>query len=386
MTRPTFSSALHLGQLIKQQLEQDPHFYLFSPDETTSNKIDAAFDVSARAWNLPVKPQDLPSASDGRIIELLSENTLFACMLGHLLNGEQAIMASYEAFYNIITSQIVQHLKFIQQSAQTTWRPEYPAVNLLSTSTCWRQDHNGFSHQSPLLISSLLAVPSQRTNCLFPVDRFAAEAAFDFMLQSKNVVNLTTFNKTPEPEWQDQSAANQAIKQGFSIFEEFSATDPDFVLVAAGDIATREAVYAIKILQQELKDTKFRLINLAALSYNAIGTTNNPLSQADFDQNFTIDKPIIANFHGFPETLRSILSRYADATRLTAHGFSEQGSTTTPFEMLSLNHASRFHLAISVAERINRSDLVQKYQEILAKNSTHAHEFGLDLPEITGFC
>ena len=185
-----FSSAEKLGSLIKETMKSDKSFYLFSPDETTSNKLDAAYDVASRAWAMPREPWDMPESAEGRIVELLSENTLFAAMVGHVLGShEPAMMTSYESFFTIITSQVMQHLKFLKQSEEVSWREDVPAINLLSTSTCWRQDHNGFSHQSPMLISALLSNPSNHANCIFPVDDVAAAAAFEYMMKSKNVAS-----------------------------------------------------------------------------------------------------------------------------------------------------------------------------------------------------
>lgn len=380
------SSALALGDLLKDQIKNNPHFYFFSPDETTSNKLDAVYDESTRLWNMPVEQWDLPESTDGQIVELLSENVLLSLMIGHVLSGEPAMMASYESFFTIITSQLLQYLKFLDQSVQTRWRPDYPALNLLSTSTCWRQDHNGFSHQSPMLISTLLSRPGNFVNCLFPIDDTSAETAFNFMCSSRNVVNLTTFNKTSEPRWIDSSHAEfQLTNGGASIFDFISDSDPDFIFTAAGDIVSREALYAMKILKQDMPEIRLRFVGISALICGAIGTTECQLSQRTFDQYFTTDKPIIANFHGYAEAFKSILANYTSLTRLDVHGFNEKGSTTTPFEMLSLNQASRYHLCIAVAEKMNRDDLVQKYQDIVVKNTTYAKENGQDLPEITEF-
>lgn len=375
-----FSPAKALGRVMSDYMSKHEDFYLFSPDETTSNKLDAVFDVTERAWNLPRKDFDLPESGDGRIMEMLSENALFACMVGHLVSGSPAVMTSYEAFFMIIASQILQHLKFLQQSKEVSWRPAYPAANLLSTSTCWRQDHNGFTHQSPALISTLLSLPSNLSNCLFPLDDVAAESAFIFMMNSKNVVNLTTFNKTDQSRWLDSHQADTQFSNGGASILDFvsSAGEPDYVLAGAGDIVSCEAISAAQILRRDLPGKKIRVVNIAALSYNAIGTTENKLKSADFDKIFTKDKPIIANFHGYPETLRQILTHYADSRRLHVHGFMEQGSTTTPFEMLSVNSATRYHLAIDVAKLEHRDDLVKKYEKILADNSRYAREHGVD--------
>lgn len=377
--RDKFSPAKRVGAIMASYMLRHEDFYLFSPDETTSNKLDAVFEVSARAWTLPIENWDLPEAANGRIIEMLSENTLFACMVGHLLNGEPAAMTSYESFFTIIASQVMQHIKFLQQSAGVAWRGDIPAANLLSTSTCWRQDHNGFTHQSPALISLLLSNPSDRANCLFPIDDVAAEAAFIYMMNSQNVVNLTTFNKTDQPRWIDSHQADAMFHDGGAATLDFASDEtPDYIFVGAGDIVSCEALAALDILRADFPAKHFRFVNISALSYNAIGTTDRKLTQAEFDALFTKNKPIIANFHGYPDALQHILTRYADPKRLHVHGFLEQGSTTTPFEMLSLNQASRYHLALDVARLEKRDDLIKKYQKILHDNAAYAREHGVD--------
>lgn len=374
------SPAKKIGELLARQLRDDPYFYFFSPDETTSNKFDAVYEVEKRAWALPVEDWDLPESENGRIVEMLSENVLFSVMTGHLMNGEQAMMGSYEAFFPIITAQILQHLKFIKQSKLVSWRAPLPAVNLLSTSTCWRQDHNGFTHQSPALISTLLTLPSNLSNCLFPVDDVAAEEAFNFMLDSRDVVNLTTFNKVDVPRYIDSHHAKfQFENGGASLYQFASDDDPDFVITAAGDIQTHEALEAIKILRHDLPGIKLRFVGINALSYRAIGTTQNKLSKQKFNELFTTDKPIIACFHGYPETLETILENYAERGRIRVHGFNEEGSTTTPFEMLRRNSASRYDIAIDIAGVLGRAKLVEKYLDILSKNHNTAIKFGEDL-------
>ena len=374
------SPAKKIGELLTFELTKNPHFYFFSPDETTSNRFEQVFEVEKRAWNLPKENWDLPESKNGRIIEMLSENVLFSVMTGHLMNGEPAMMGSYEAFFTVAASQIIQQIKFIKQCKETPWRPDLPAVNLLSTSTCWRQDHNGFTHQSPALISTLLSIPSNLVNCLFPFDDVAAESIFNFMMQSENVVNLTTFNKHDEPRFLSRKQAEtQTENSGVLVLDEYSDDDPDFIMVGVGDLVSKEAIEAIKLIKADMKHVKIRFINLSALSYRAIGTTENKLSKLEFGQIFTTDKPIIANFHGYPETLENILENYTDRNRLRVHGFLEEGSTTTPFEMLRKNGASRYDLAIDVARVVGRLDLVQAYQAKLAENHAHAVEFGEDL-------
>ena len=386
------STAKTLGELLKNEISVNPNLYFFSPDETTSNKLDAVYEETSRAWsNLEIKPQDMKESDGGRIVELLSENTLFAVMLGHILAGGPAMMTSYESFFSVITSQIIQHLKFLEQSESVSWRTKYPAVNLLSTSTCWRQDHNGFSHQSPSLISTLLERPGKNVNCFFPVDSESMKIVFRYLMESENVVNLTTFNKTKEPQYIDENHAEYQLENGASIFGFASDGDTfnlysdenkfDFIFTAAGDIATRETLEAMKIIRSDCPDLKLRFVNILSLTHGKIGTTDKQMSQEEFDLIYTKNTPIISNFHGYKDTLKNILRNYTNA-EIFSHGFEEQGSTTTPLQMLILNHASRFDLAIDVAEKIGRNDLVMKYQKIISENRVYADEFGVDLFEV----
>lgn len=376
-----YSSAERIGELLTETMRENPYFYFFSPDETTSNKFTAIFDVEKRAWgDLPIKAWDLPEGENGRIVEMLSENVLFSVMTGHLMNGEHAMMGSYEAFFPIITAQLLQQIKFIKQAKAVNWREPMPAVNLLSTSTCWRQDHNGFTHQSPALISTLLSSPSNLANCIFPVDDVATEETYNFMLSSRNVVNLTTFNKNPVPRYIDSHHAKyQFDNGGASVYQFASDENPDIVFTAAGDIVTHETLQAVNILRKDLPGLKMRFVGINALSYRAIGTTENKLPCEKFLEMFGEKGPIIANFHGYPETLENILENYTERRRLRVHGFIEEGSTTTPFEMLRRNGASRYDIAIDVARMLGQSSLVHKYQDILTSNHKHAIQFGEDL-------
>jgi xylulose-5-phosphate/fructose-6-phosphate phosphoketolase len=206
------------------------------------------------------------------------------------------------------------------------------------------------------------------------------EEAFKFMLNSTNVVNLTTFNKNPLPRYIDSHHADfQFFNGGASIYEFISDENPDFVFTAVGDIVTHEAIEAIKLLKEDLPNTRIRFVGINALSYRAIGTTDNKLSKEKFMKLFTKDKPIIANFHGYPETFENILENYTERGRLRVHGFNEEGSTTTPFEMLRRNAASRYDLATDVASVLGRNDLVHKYERALSDNHAHAIRYGEDM-------
>ena len=304
-----------------------------------------------------------------------------------IIKGNKAIKVNGNVNYvvtnpdkQIVGRTVEKQIKFIKQSKACPWREPMPAVNLLSTSTCWRQDHNGFTHQSPALISTLLSHPSDLCNCIFPVDDVAAEEAFHFMLGSRDVVNLTTFNKNPLPRYIDSHHAKYLFDNGgASIYQFASDEKPDIIFTAAGDIVTHEALEAIKILREDLPRLKMRFVGINALSYRAIGTTENKLSKEKFDEMFLKHIPIIANFHGYPETLENILENYTERRRLRVHGFNEEGSTTTPFEMLRRNGASRYDIAIDVAEVLGQDKLVEKYRDILESNHEHAVQFGEDL-------
>ena len=288
-------------------------------------------------------------------------------------------MTSYESFLPVISSQIDQHLKFIRQSQSIEWRHRVNALNILSTS-CWqRQDHNGFTHQNPSLISSLLAKPSNLANCLFPVDDVAAAAAWEFMTRTKDVVNLTTFNKNTQPRWIDINHARfQLTNGGASIFGFASDDNPDIVVTAAGDIPTAEALAAIELAKQDAPDIRVRFVGIAALSYGAIGTTENKLKPSDFDDYFTLNCPIVVNFHGYQETIRAIFSHYTDMRRVDIHGYEDFGSTTTPLDELARNRCSRYDIALNILERTGHYDFSRKYQDLIIENAHYASIYGID--------
>lgn len=374
-----YSTAKVFGEGLRDEMKKHDDFYFFSPDETTSNKLSDVYEASSRAWVRAIEPWDVNLAKDGRVIEILSENVLFATMAGHILSGGRGCMTSYESFLPIVSSQIDQHLKFLKQAKEASWRPRYQALNILSTS-CWqRQDHNGYTHQNPALISNLLAKPSNEVNCLFPVDDVAAAAAWEFMTRTKDVVNLTTFNKIELPRWIDINHARfQLTNGGASIFQFASDENPEIIVCGIGDIPTIEALEGIKLAKQEVPELRVRYIGVAALSYGAIGTTENKLKPNDFNDYFTPDKPIVVNFHGYPETAFGIFSHYASPYRLDIHGYQDQGSTTSPMDELARNGCSRYDIAASILERSGHYGFMHKFQDIVVENAHYASQFGVD--------
>ena len=373
------SLAKTFGECLFDEMQEYDDFYFFSPDETTSNRLDQVLEASDRAWTREIMGWDKHLAPNGRVIEMLSENTLFAVLAGHILSGGRGAMTSYESFFPIISSQVDQYLKFIKQSKELDWRPRYQALNLLSTS-CWqRQDHNGFTHQNPALISSLLAKPSNLSNCLFPIDDVAAAAAWEFMTKTKDVLNLVTFNKIPETRWIDINHARfQLTNGGASVFQFISDENPDLIVTGIGDIPSGEAIAAIKLAKEEVPELRIRYVGIAALSYAAIGTTENKLKPQDFDDYFTTDKPIIVNFHGYAESIRAIFSHYADMRRVDIHGYGDQGSTTSPLDELTRNYCSRYDNCINILERTGHHEMTQKYRDLIEENVRYATLYGID--------
>ncbi|MBO4855633.1 hypothetical protein J6X15_03550 [Candidatus Saccharibacteria bacterium] len=374
-----YSIAKVFGEGLRDEMNKHDDFYFFSPDETTSNRLSGVYEASSRAWVRAIEPWDVSLAKDGRVIEMLSENVLFATMAGHILSGGRGCMTSYESFLPIVSSQLDQHLKFLKQAKEASWRPRYQALNILSTS-CWqRQDHNGYTHQNPALISNLLAKPSNEVNCLFPVDDVAAAAAWEFMTRTKDVVNLTTFNKVELPRWIDINHARfQLTNGGASIFQFASDDNPEIIVCGIGDIPTVEALEGIKIAKEEVPDLRVRFVGVAALSYGAIGTTENKLKPNDFNDYFTPDKPIVVSFHGYPETAFGIFSHYASPYRLDIHGYQDQGSTTSPMDELARNGCSRYDIAASILERSGHYGFMHKFQDIIVENAHYASQFGID--------
>ena len=366
------------GAFLNEALDNDPDFYFFSPDETTSNRMQQVYDVTDRAWTREVKAWDKSLGPDGQIVEMLSENTLFAVLAGHILSGGKGAMTSYEAFLPIVSSQLDQHLKFLKQSKEVSWRPDYNALNILSTS-CWqRQDHNGYTHQNPALITSVLSKPSNLANCFFPVDDNAAEAVWKYMVESKNVVNLTTFNKNPQPRWIDKNHADFQLKNGGASVFQFASDDAPWVIVAGiGDLPTQEALEGIKLAKEKYPELKIRFVNIVALSYGAIGTTDNKLSQEKFYELFG-DWPVVVNFHGYADSLRAIISNYADPRRFHIHGYEDEGSTTSPLDELSRNRCSRWDIAADILEIVEKQDLSSQMIDKKVKNAEYAKIYGVD--------
>lgn len=370
------------------------NFRLFSPDETYSNKLDAVFRETARAWVREQKPWDKDMRKDGRVMEMLSEHTLQALMMGYVLTGRHGVFASYEAFIQIVASMADQYAKFLKVARTVSFRGPIGSLNYILTSSGWRQDHNGFSHQNPGFIDDMLKRQGCFVNVYFPADGNMTLAVLKRMLGSEREINILSAGKTLEPRWQTPDQAEKQLERGLATWEFASDDRPDVVIAAAGDYLTKEALAAISIVKAEAPQVRIRFVNIVTLNALGLGSEQCQMSTFDFADFFTHDKPVIFNFHGYPQTLKQMLFDYAhDGTkrRFIVHGYEENGSTTTPHDMQVRNRTDRWHLAMDVftsmlgegvlgRERVDI--LLAKYNAKLKEHSDYIREHGLDLPEI----
>jgi D-xylulose 5-phosphate/D-fructose 6-phosphate phosphoketolase len=379
----------YLREIFRLNADQR-NFRLFSPDETTSNRLQAVFEVTKRAWNLPIKLWDDFYAPDGRVMEILSEQGLQGLYQGYNLTGRYGAMTSYEAFMPIAGSMVDQYAKFLKQAEWAEFRHELAPMVYLLTSVGWRQDHNGFSHQNPGFIANLLNHQAG-SSVFFPSDQNSMLAVLDKIYSSTNTINAVVAGKQEQKLWRNLNQAQADVASGAAIWSELSDDDPDVVLVAAGDYVLSEAVRARELIKQELPDVRVRFVYVSSLTCGAIGHHDHQLDQAEFEQIFTADRPIIFNFHGYPETIKAILFNYLTTNRASIHGYREQGSTTTPFDMMVRNQTSRWHLLMATVEAFaktgqlsadKRDQIFAKYHQKITEHVDYIKQHGVDLPEI----
>jgi D-xylulose 5-phosphate/D-fructose 6-phosphate phosphoketolase len=379
----------YLREIFRLNADQR-NFRLFSPDETTSNRLQAVFEVTKRAWNLPIKLWDDFYAPDGRVMEILSEQGLQGLYQGYNLTGRYGAMTSYEAFMPIAGSMVDQYAKFLKQAEWAEFRHRLAPMVYLLTSVGWRQDHNGFSHQNPGFIANLLNHQAG-SSVFFPSDQNAMLAVLDKIYSSTNTINAVVAGKQEQKLWRNLNQAQADVASGAAIWSELSDDDPDVVLVVAGDYVLSEVVRARELIKQELPDVRVRFVYVSSLTCGAIGHHDHQLDQAEFEQIFTADRPIIFNFHGYPETIKAILFNYLTTNRASIHGYREQGSTTTPFDMMVRNQTSRWHLLMATVEAFaktgqlsadKRDQIFAKYHQKITEHVDYIKQHGVDLPEI----
>lgn len=387
-------AGLYLSEVFKLNKESN-NFRLMSPDETYSNKLNDVFSETKRAFVWPIKPWDKDMAPDGRVMEILSEHNLQGLTQGYVLTGRHAIFASYEAFIQVVVSMMDQYAKFLTHSRNISWREDIPSFNYILTSSGWRQDHNGFSHQNPGFIDDVLRRSDGLGNVYFPADGNTTIAVLEKMLSSVNNINVLNAAKTLEPRWRTPEQARQDLAMGINIWEFASDENPELVISAAGDYMTKEALAAISLLKNDLPEIRIRFVNIVSLTSCGFGGDGTCMPTQQFEQIFTKDKPVIFNFHGYPETLKSILFDYDGGSsglkRFKVKGYIENGSTTTPFDMHVRNKTSRYDLVIDALEKLSEwrslemslaDNLIAKYQDKIAQNTAYIKIHGLDMPEI----
>lgn len=390
-----------VGDFLKEVFEKNPeNFRFFSPDETYSNKLDAIFKATSRSWQREIKPWEKDLSKNGRVTEILSEHSLQGLLQGYILTGRHGILTSYEAFAPIISSMMDQYAKFLTQSKEVKWRGDLASLNYVLTSTGWRQDHNGFSHQNPSFIDEVLRRENGIGQIFLPADDNSAVVAISKMLKSQNNINVLVAGKTPEPRYFSLESARKQLKKGgifvFDSWKNQEITDwgsileddePDLILAASGDYIFKETIAALQVLSHDAPQIKIRLVYIQALCGEGIGIFENMLSKSDFVKIFTKDKPVVFAFHGYAKTLKSILFDYENPSRIKINGYEEKGSTTTPFDMLARNRVSRYDIAMRALNSVDKGDedfekLAREYQKRQDDALRFALENSVDAPEI----
>jgi len=366
-------------------------FRLFGPDETESNRLGAVYEATAKAWNAEILPVDVNLAPGGRVTEILSEHTCQGWLEGYLLTGRHGLFSCYEAFVHIVDSMFNQHAKWLKTSRQIEWRRPVASLNYLLTSHVWRQDHNGFSHQDPGFIDHAINKKPEVIRVYLPPDTNTLLSVADHCLRSRNYVNVISAGKHPCHDWLSMDDAVLHCARGLGIWDWASTDDdgePDVVMACAGDVPTLETLAAVDLVRRHLPQLKVRVVNVVDLM-RLLPEDLHPhgLSDRDFDNLFTADKPVIFAYHGYPWLIHRLVYRRTNHRNFHVRGYQEEGTTTTPFDMAVLNDLDRFHLVMDVIDRV--PGLGQKaarlHQHMLDKRSVHrawirAH--GEDLDEV----
>lgn len=372
------------------------NFRLFCPDETTSNRLGAVFEVTDRCWQLPVNTYDDDLSASGRVMEVLSEHLCQGWLEGYTLSGRHGVFATYEAFAMVSASMVVQHVKWLQHAAGLPWREPVASLNILLTSTCWRNDHNGFSHQGPGLIDLVLPLSPEVVRVWLPPDSNSLLSIADHCFRSRDHVNVLVVDKQPHLQYLTLAEAGEQAAVGASIWEwagtESGGDDgdlpPDVVLAAAGDVPTQEILAAAQLLREWVPYVRTRVVNVMDLMV-LLPQNDHPhgLAEEKFIELFTRDTDVVFAFHGYPRAIHQLVHGRTHADRFHVRGFSEQGTTTTPFDMVVLNKMSRYHLVIEALRRSRRApekgaELAEFCQTQLARHHTYVREHFEDLPEV----
>jgi len=386
---PTRVLGAFLRDVIVRNLDR---FRLFGPDETTSNRLNAVFDVTDRVFGDQILPTDEHLAPHGRVMEVLSEQMIEGWLEGYLLTGRHGLFNCYEAFIHIIDSMFNQHAKWLKVTRALPWRRPIASLNYLLSSHVWRQDNNGFSHQDPGFIDHVVNKKAEVIRVYLPPDANTLLSVVDHCLRSRNYVNVTIAGKHLQQNWLSMDEAIAHCAEGAGIWRWASSDggeDPDVVLACCGDVPTLETLAASDLLRQHLPDMRVRVVNVVDLM-RLQPRTEHPhgLSDRDFDALFTTDKPVIFAYHGYPALIHRLAYRRTNHSNLHVRGYKEEGTTTTPFDLVMLNDLDRFHLVMDVIDRVpglrdRAGDLRQLMQDKRVACRAYTREHGEDAPEIT---
>ena len=383
-----------LGELLRDIMQRNmQNFRVFGPDENTSNKLDSVYEVSKKTWLADYLPEDADGGElspDGRVMEMLSEHTLEGWLEGYLLTGRHGFFSTYEAFVHVIDSMFNQHAKWLAMCKAVPWRAPISSLNLLITSTVWRQDHNGFTHQDPGFLDIVLNKSPDVTRIYLPPDVNCLLSVANHCLKSADYINVIVADKQKHLQYLDMEAAIKHCAKGLGIWEWASNDgnhEPDVVMASAGDIPTKEALAAVVLLRENFPELKVRFINVVDL-YKLTPSHEHPhgLSDDDFDSLFTIDKPIIFNFHGYPWLIHRMTYRRKNHCNLHVRGYKEKGSINTPLELAIQNEIDRYSLVMSVIDHIPALRVAGAHVKERMRNKQleccqYAYEYGVDLPE-----
>ncbi len=382
-----------LGAMLRDILRSNPEsFRLFGPDETTSNKLDAAYEATGKFWNEARLPEDEDGgklAADGRVLEMLSEHTLEGMLEGYLLTGRHGFFSTYESFVHVIDSMFNQHAKWLEIATHLDWRRPVASLNLLITSTVWRQDHNGFTHQDPGFLDLVVNKSARVTRIYLPPDVNSLLSVADHCLRSHNYINVIVCDKQNHLQYMDMDTAIRHCTKGIGVWDWASndqGVEPDLVMASAGDVPTLEALAATAMLREAFPDLRIRFVNVVDL-FRLQPDTEHPhgLSDAEFDSLFTTDRPIIFNFHGYPWLIHRLAYRRHNHANLHVRGYKEQGSINTPLELAIRNNIDRFSLAMDAIDRVPRLNPVggharEQFRDRQIACSQYAFLHGIDDP------
>ena len=381
----------YLRDVMKNNAEQR-NFRVFGPDETASNRLDALYEVTGKAWMEEILQEDENLSPEGRVMEILSEHTCQGWLEGYLLTGRHGFFSCYEAFIHIVDSMFNQHAKWLKTaSREIPWRRPVASLNYLLTSHVWRQDHNGFSHQDPGFIDHVVNKKADVIRVYFPPDANSLLYVADRCLRSRDFVNVIVAGKQDQPQWMDMETAIEHCSAGLGIWEWASndrGTQPDVVMACCGDVPALETLAAVQLLREHVPELRIRVVNVVDLmTLQPEKEHPHGLSDRDFDTIFTTDRPIIFAYHGYPWLIHRLTYRRTNHPNLHVRGYKEEGSTTTPFDMAVLNDIDRFHLMADVADRVGKLSpeaayIKQFVHGKLVEHQEYIHREGQDLPEI----